>query len=57
MKKKAGKSKATAKSVRNLPAKTVKGKDSKAVKGGTSFTYGSLQVEYKPQKPDGSLGS
>ncbi|HYK42683.1 MAG TPA: hypothetical protein VE007_09855 [Thermoanaerobaculia bacterium] len=55
MKKKAGKSKAAAKSVKNLPAKTLKGKDSKAVKGGTSLSYSSVQVEYKPQKPDGTL--
>jgi hypothetical protein len=54
MKKKTGKSKA-GKSVRDLPRKTVSARTAKSVKGGTSLSYGKIQVEYKPQKPDGSL--
>ena len=58
-KKKTRKSKA-AKSMRDLPAKTLNAKNAKGVKGGNisenvSMSYGKVQVEYNPQKPDGSL--
>ena len=53
-KKKTRKSRA-AKSMRDLPAKPVSAKTAKDVKGGVTFNYGTLQVEYKPQKPDGTL--
>ena len=53
-KKRPPKSKA-AKSMRNLPEKAVSAKDAKNVKGGTSFSYGGIKVDYKEQKPDGSL--
>jgi len=52
-KKKTRKSRA-AKPMRDLPAKPVSAKTAKNVKGGISLTYGGLQVEYKPQKPDGT---
>jgi type VI protein secretion system component Hcp len=46
--------------MRDLPAKTLNAKNAKGVKGGNisenvSMSYGKVQVEYKPQKPDGSL--
>lgn len=41
----------TAKSMKDLPAKTLDAKAAKAVKGGT-FSYGKVTVEYKPQKGD-----
>ena len=47
-KKKTRKSK-TAKSMRDLPEKTVNVKTAKAVKGG------GIHVDYHPQKPDGTL--
>ena len=54
-KKKTTKSKA-AKSMRDLPAKTLNAKNAKGIKGGNiSIPYAKVQVEYKPQKPDGSL--
>jgi hypothetical protein len=54
-KKKTRKSKA-AKSMRDLPAKTLNAKNAKGVKGGNiSISYGKVEVEYKPQKADGSL--
>ena len=50
-KKKTRKSKA-AKSMRDLPEKTLNAKTAKGVKGGDlSIPYGKIQVEYKPQKP------
>ncbi len=52
-KKKTGKSK-TAKSMRDLPRKTLNGKTAKAVKGGhsenVSLAFAKVNVEYKPQK-------
>jgi hypothetical protein len=55
MKKKTGKSKA-GKSLRDLPRKSLNAKTAKAVKGGTtSLSFAKVSVEYKPQKPDGSL--
>jgi len=47
-KKKTRKSKA-AKSMRDLPAKTLNPKTAKGVKGG-EMTFKTVQVEYKPQK-------
>ena len=44
----------TRKSMRNLPAKAVKTKTAKGVKGGTGFTYGAIEWTYTKQKPDGS---
>jgi hypothetical protein len=44
----------TRKSMRNLPAKAVKTKTAKGVKGGAGFTYGAIEWTYKPQKPDGT---
>jgi len=52
-KKKTRKSRA-AKPMRDLPAKPVSAKTAKNIKGGT-LTYRGLQVEYKPQKDDGTL--
>jgi hypothetical protein len=50
-KKKTRKSKA-AKSMRDLPAKTLNAKSAKGVKGGdVSLSYGKIQWEYKPQNP------
>ena len=43
------------KSVKNLRVKTTGAKTAKRVKGGTSLSYGKIEFEYKPQKPDGSL--
>jgi hypothetical protein len=57
MKKKAGKSKAAARSIKNLPAKQLKPKAAKGVKGGAgpseniTFEYGGLAVKYGQQKP------
>ena len=58
MKKKAGKSKAAPGSMKNLPAKQLKPKAAKGVKGGDApsenitFQYGGLGVKYTQQKPD-----
>ena len=50
-KKKTRKSKA-AKSMRDLPAKTLNTKTARGVKGGDiSIPYGKIEWEYKPQKP------
>jgi len=56
MKKKAGKSKAT-RSMKNLPAKPLKSKAAKGVKGGATgpsenitFEYGGQKILYTPQK-------
>jgi hypothetical protein len=54
MKKKASRTSRPVKSVRNVPAKTVKAKTANRVKGGVSLAYGKVEVEYKPQKPDGT---
>jgi hypothetical protein len=53
-----GKKKArkASKSVKNLPVKTASAKTARGVKGG-GLNYGTIKWEYKPQKPDGSLGS
>jgi hypothetical protein len=47
-KKKTRKSK-TAKSIRNLPEKTVGAKAAKNVKGGTSLNYGQIKYDYSAQ--------
>jgi hypothetical protein len=39
--------------VRNLPAKSLGASDVRAVKGGDG-TYAKVELEYKPQNPDGS---
>jgi len=39
----------TAKSMRNLPEKTLNAKTAKNVKGGVSLTFAKVSVEYKPQ--------
>ena len=52
-KKKTRKSKA-AKSLRNLPEKKIDDKTGKSVKGGISFSYGTVKPTYMPQKPDGT---
>jgi hypothetical protein len=54
MNKKTGKSK-TAKSMRDLPRKSLNAKTAKAVKGGApsenvSLAFAKVNVEYKPQK-------
>jgi hypothetical protein len=49
------KTRKTSKSVKNIPAKTVKAKTARGVKGGVSLAFQKVQIEYKPQKPDGSL--
>jgi len=47
------KSRKASRSVKNL---SVKAGSAKRVKGGAlSLTYGKVSMEYKPQKPDGSL--
>ena len=49
MKKKTGKSK-TGKPVKDLSRKPLNAKTARSVKGGTtSFSYGKIHVEYKPQ--------
>ena len=48
-KKKTTKSKA-GKSVKNLPTKKLSAKMARGVKGGASFSYGKVVVEYHPQK-------
>ena len=53
-KKKTRKSKA-AKSMRDLPEKTVNAKTAKGVKGGVTFEYGALGVVYTQQKPTGTV--
>lgn len=57
MKKKTSRTSGSVKSVRNLPAKAVKAKTAKGVKGGASLSYGKIEWTYKEQKPDGSLKS
>jgi len=52
-KKKTRKPKA-AKSMRDLPEKAVSAKTAKNVKGGVSFSYGTIKPTYTPQKPDGT---
>jgi hypothetical protein len=58
MKKKASKSKPAAGSMKNLPARPLKPKAAKGVKGGESgpaetvtFAYGRLGIKYTQQKP------
>ena len=53
-KKKTRKSK-VAKSMRDLPEKTVNAKTAKGVKGGVTFEYGALGVVYTQQKPTGTV--
>ena len=54
MKKKANRKSGSVKSLKNLPAKTVKAKSAKDVKGGVSLSYGGIGWTYTQQKPDGS---
>ncbi len=37
------------------PLKDLEAKKARQVRGGVSFTYGAIKVDYKEQKPDGSL--
>lgn len=54
MNKKKTRTSKAAKSMRDLPEKAVSAKNAKNVRGG-GFTYGKIEVTYKPQKEDGSL--
>lgn len=51
--KKTNRKSGSVKSLKNLPAKTVKAKTAKGVKGGLS--YGKIAWTYTKQKADGSL--
>jgi len=56
VKKKANRKSGSVKSVKNLPAKTVKAKTAKNVKGGkesVSLDYGTVKWVYKPQNSAG----
>jgi len=46
------KTRRTSKSVKNLPVKTANAKSAKRVRGGVSFAFAKVEVEYKPQKAD-----
>jgi type VI protein secretion system component Hcp len=54
VKKKTNRKSGSVKSVKNLPAKSVKAKTAKGVKGGVDFTYGAIEWTYTKQKPSGS---
>jgi type VI protein secretion system component Hcp len=55
VKKKTNRKSGSVKSLKNLPAKTVKAKTAKNVKGGeVSLSYGKIAWTYTRQKPDGS---